>query len=171
MNALLNSFKDFLSTLFGCTSHNQEYTTNSSGIDTFWTIFAGVVVFVICEWVKEVWLSPLQEYKKLKSKVSKTLILYACYYSNPIPLGDSMREVYSKASDEIRELASEVSAFAEVIPFIHWGIPKAKNIIEAGKCLIGISNRFFYNSDAGFDRHLDENDKARKEIKKLLKLK
>lgn len=49
-----------------------------------YTIISGVFVFVVCEWLKEVWLSPLQEYKKLKAKVSKMLIVHAQYYGNPI---------------------------------------------------------------------------------------
>ena len=54
------------------------------------TIIAGVVVFVICECLKEVWLNPLQEYKKLKSKVSRELIASAMYYANPITHSDGM---------------------------------------------------------------------------------
>lgn len=134
------------------------------------TIIAGVVVFVACEWLKEVWLSPLQEYKKLKAKTSQMLIQYANLYSNPATLSKGNNEHYDKASDEMRILASELSAFTEIMPFIHIGIPKAKDIAEASKNLIGISNSFYTTNVDGIETRIEHAHKYRDEVKRYLKL-
>lgn len=131
------------------------------------TIVTGVVVFVICEWAKETWLTPLQEYKKLKAKTSRLLIMYGRYYANPLPVKEKHAE-YDQGSTEIREIAAELAAFAEIIPIVHLGIPKAKCIVDASKELIGISNGFYSNSDT-FDV-IKRNDEYRKKAICLLKL-
>ena len=170
MAETLNALKDLLSTIFEFAVHEESQVTNNTGWEMASTIIAGVLVFVVCEWLKEVWLSPLQEYKKLKAKVSKMLIVHAQYYSNPITIDHKMNEEYSKASSEIRELASEVSAFAEIIPYIHWGIPDAKNIVEAGRCLIGLSNGFHIRNEESAFTQSNQNAETRNKIKELLKL-
>lgn len=134
------------------------------------TIIAGVVVFVICECLKEVWLNPLQEYKKLKSKVSRELIASAMYYANPITHSDGMAKEYTEASDKMRELASEVTAFAEIVPCVHLGIPNAKNIVEAGKNLIGLSNSFFISNYNVAETHMDQNAALENKVKRLLNI-
>ena len=134
------------------------------------TIIAGVVVFVICEWLKEVWLNPLQEYKKLKSKVSKELIVSSMYYANPIIHSDGMEKEYTEASNKMRELASEVAAFAEIVPCVHLGIPNSKNIVEAGKHLMGLSNSFFISNYNVAETHMDQNAVLENKVKKLLNL-
>ena len=48
------------------------------------TVISGVLVFIIGQILKEIWLTPLQEYKKLKSKISFSLSYYAQYYSNVV---------------------------------------------------------------------------------------
>ena len=136
------------------------------------TIIAGVIVFVACEWIKEIWLSPLQEYKKLKAKTSQMLIQYAHFYSNPITIinGKGTNENYDKASEEIRSLASELSAFTEIMPFIHIGIPGAKHVAEASKNLIGISNSFYTTNVDGIHTRIDHAHKYRDAVKQHLKL-
>ena len=134
------------------------------------TIIAGVVVYVVCEWLKEVWLSPIQEYKKLKAKASQMLILYANLYTNPANLANGKNENYDKASDEMRILASELSAFTETMPFIHIGIPGAENIAIASKNLIGIANSFYTaNADEIYTK-IDHAHKYRDAVKQHLNL-
>lgn len=166
----LTALKDLLSTIFEFAMHQEPQATNDTGWEMVSTVVAGVLVFVVCEWLKEVWLSPLQEYKKLKAKVSKMLIVHAQYYANPITIDHKMNDEYSKASSEMRELASEVSAFAEVIPSIHLGIPDAKSIVEAGTYLIGLSNGFYVGTEDTASIHSKQNTETREIIKKLLKL-
>lgn len=122
------------------------------------TILSGVGVYVVCEWYTEFALRPIQEYKQLKAKVAKLLVLHAQYYSNP-QLYDECEKfpAWSVASDEIRELAAEVAAFAEVKPnqiFVLGAIPPKKKLLEAYRHLMGLSHSFF-TSRNGEDRCVD----------------
>ena len=49
-------------------------------METLGTIVAGVIVYVICEYLKEIWLQPLQYYKRLKAEISRLLVFYASLY-------------------------------------------------------------------------------------------
>ena len=111
------------------------------------TVVSGVIVYVICQWYTEFILRPIQEYKKIKAKTAKLLVLYACYYSNPLIYneGENM-SVYTAAANDIRELAAEVAAYAEIKPsqfFVFSAMPSKKKMIEAYHNLIGLSNSFF----------------------------
>lgn len=170
MSETLTALKELLSTIFEFAVQEEPQVTSSSGWEMIVTIVAGVVVFVVCEWLKETWLSPLQEYKKLKLKVSRLLIVHAQYYANPITIDHQMNQEYSQASSEIRELASEVSSFAEIIPRYRLGIPSPKIIVEAGKKLIGLSNGFFVSTEDTALVHSKLNVETRERIKTLLKL-
>lgn len=122
------------------------------------TIFSGVAVYVLSQWYTEFALRPIQEYKQLKAKTAKLLVLHAQYYSNPQFYDESEKcPAWSAASDEIRELAAEVAAFAEIKPlqiFVFWAIPSKKKLLEAQRYLIGLSNSFF-TSRSGEDRCID----------------
>ena len=144
----------------------KKFLTHLS-TDPMATIVSGIIVFVFCEYVKEVWLMPLQEYKKLKSKTSRLLIMYAQYYGNPLKATDKNPE-YDAAAKDIRLLAAELAAFAEIIPLIHLGIPNSNIIKDASRNLIGISNSFYYSSETDYDVSFTLD--ARKNISLLLKL-
>lgn len=122
------------------------------------TVLSGVLVYVISQWYTEFILRPVQEYKQLKAKVAKLLILHAQYYSNPQVYGDGGNcFAWSAAANEIRELAAEVAAFAEIKPlqiFVLWAIPRKKKLLEAQSYLIGLSNSFFTTRN-GEDRSID----------------
>lgn len=122
------------------------------------TIISGVVVYILSQWYTEFILRPIQEYKQLKAKVAKFLILHAQYYSNPRLYDESEKcPAWSAASDDIRELAAEVAAFAEIKPFhlfVFYVIPTRKHLGEASKYLVGLSNSFFTTRN-GEDRSID----------------
>ena len=122
------------------------------------TVISGVTVYVLSQWYTEFILRPIQDYKKLKAKVAKLLVLHAQYYSNPLVYGEGGNEaVWSAAADEIRELAAEVAAFAEIKPlqiFVFLAIPRKKKLLEAYHYLIGLSNSFFTTRN-GEDRCID----------------
>lgn len=112
------------------------------------TICGGVVVYILCELYTEFVLRPIQEYKLLKAKVAKYLVLYACFFKNP-QNAENPHEFseWKIASNNMREVAAEVRAFSETKPI--WlltlnAIPTKKKLIEASKYLIGISNSFFF---------------------------
>ena len=128
----------------------------------FWnmllTIISGVGVYILCELYAEFALRPIQEYKRLKAKVAKLLVLHAQYYSNPQLYDKSEKcPAWLAASNEIRELAAEVAAFAEIKPlhvFVFLAIPRKKNLLEAQSYLVGLSNSFF-TTRSGEDRCVD----------------
>jgi hypothetical protein len=110
------------------------------------TVVSGVVVYVASEYVKEIWLSPLQEYKKIKQKVSYLLNNYACYYSNvvdPESATEEEKKEYRRVSLETRDLACELRAFIETISRVRFGIPQKDKIYDASAELIGLSNSYF----------------------------
>ena len=133
------------------------------------TIVAGVIVFVACEWFRDTWLSPLQEYKKLKAKTSQLLIKHAQYYANPVVASNTVDE-YSRASEEIRNLAAEWAAFSELIPPMHIGIPNPKAISQVSKKLVGLSNSFYASSEKCISVTAKTNQNRIDEIKSNLKL-
>lgn len=139
--------------------------------ETFGTIIAGVFVYVICEYLKEIWLQPLQEYKQLKAQISKNLIFYANIYTNPILTDNQNKSDHEKASYEFRSHAADLVAFAEMQNKIHFGIPKSSILREASKELIGVSNRFFAPDRDSAHRFMEDNERSREEIQHLLKLK
>lgn len=135
------------------------------------TVLSGVVVYILSQWYTEFILRPIQEYKQLKAKVAKLLIMHARYYSNPRfydNAGDYPE--WTVASDEIRELAAEVAAFAEIKPqqfLVLWAIPSKKKLFVAYKYLIGISNAFFTSRNSeerSVDRIYDYPDIIRKNM-------
>lgn len=117
----------------------------------FFTIFTGVLVFILGQIFLEFILRPIQEYKKLKGKVAKYLVLYASCYSNPQFIEDGNSERHNKAGEEIRELASEVLAFSEITP--HYLItllliPKKEKLKIASENLIGLSNSLYTSKNS-----------------------
>lgn len=135
------------------------------------TVLSGVAVYILSQWYTEFILRPIQEYKKLKAKVAKLLIMHARYYSNPRSYEDAEEyPEWTAASDEIRELAAEVAAFAEIKPkqfLVLWAIPSKKKLFVAYKYLIGISNAFFTSRNSeerSVDRIYDYPDIIRKNM-------
>ena len=120
---------------------------NTELINLLVTVISGVAVYVFSELFTEFVLRPIQEYKQLKGKVSKLLVLYAQYYCNPQPHGSEDRSPdWLAASDALRDLASDVAAYAETKPlslFTFFIIPTKKKLSKASSLLIGISNSLF----------------------------
>ena len=115
------------------------------------TVASGVIVFVICQYLVIVLLQPIQRYKELKEKVSFYLVKYANMYSNPINTNDRYEVVleseYKEAKNKIRELASEIRGYIEIMPTLRIGIPPKKNLQEASSKLIFISNNMIYKTE------------------------
>lgn len=132
------------------------------------TIISGVVVFIIGQYLFSMWIQPLQEYKKIRSKIAFCLTYYAQYYSNVKIVSDQDSE-YNLGSDDIRKLASELRGFSETISFIHFGIPKKEKIFEASKKLIGLSNSF-YAAKGCEQVTIQQNLDSAKKIKMILNM-
>lgn len=139
----------------------------------FVTVLSGVLVFAISEWLKEIWLTPLQNYKKLRGKVSRLLTMYACHYHNPVDIADHNNKLpddYKIASEELRMLASELRAFIETLSWLKPGIPSKDDLYNASAHLIGLSNSMQVPYNTHFDRRIDDSIENENEVKRLLKI-
>ena len=138
------------------------------------TVLSGVSVFILSQLFVEFALRPIQEYKKIKAKTAKLLVLYANYYSNPMLNTEAEKFPQWKiAANEIRELAAEVAAYAEVklVQLLCcWLIPSTKKLKDASSHLIGLSNSFFSSSN-GIDQIARNNSNYTKTVKKCMRIK
>lgn len=128
------------------------------------TIISGVLVFFICEFVREVWLVPLREFHTIKSEICATMIYYAPYYVDPLDIkeaNEAQKEVYKEASKQLRQNACNLSGFAESLYLIHFGIPTKEKIYEASKQLIGLSNGLYTAFGKGHDLDQGEHNEGR----------
>lgn len=118
-------------------------------------VVSGVLTYILSQLFTEFILRPIQDYKTLKGKVAKLLVLYAQYYANPASNADvEQHPQWSIASDDMRELAAEVAAFAEIKPqhwLVFYAIPQKQDLLAASSNLIGLSNSFFTTGD--FETH------------------
>jgi hypothetical protein len=138
------------------------------------TVVSGVLVYLAGLLVNEIWLSPLQQYKKIKQAISYNLTFYANMYTNVIDLADKdvvRIESYKKAGDELRRLASELRGFIQILSWFKPMMPSKKALWEASRCLIGLSNGFFcaYNTHETHQM-IEDNDQNAKDICKFLNL-
>ena len=139
----------------------------------FITVLSGVLVFAISEWLKEIWLTPLQNYKKLRGDVSKALTMHARYYYNPVDIADhdnKLPDDYKTASEELRMLASELRAFIETLSWCKFGIPSKGDLYDASAHLIGLSNSMMVPYNSHFDRRLDNTIENENRVKRLLRI-
>lgn len=121
-----------------------------SSLTVIVTVISGVIVYVLTELFKEIWLEPLRKYRLIKSEIAENLIYYANMYLNPIRQEEAKNEVrkaeYIKASEQIRGSASKLGGYMETISWFHPGVPRKKKLFEAYRELIGLSNSFFMTS-------------------------
>src|SRR2546422_935086 len=82
-------------------------------MQVFWTVFAGVSVFVVGQIMVKFFLEPIQEWYKLRGKISHSLIFYANVYSNTKACDDS---VLKEASGIFRGQSCELFANVSTIP-------------------------------------------------------
>lgn len=135
----------------------------------FATVISGVLVYLLGEILKEHWLEPYHQYKKLKGEIAFALVYYANCYGNPMILSQASNEEIDERngiSKELRSLSSRLYATAETRAFGAIGIPKQKEICEAARSLMGISNGLLVIND----EHFHDNVKLACHVKKMLKI-
>jgi len=137
------------------------------------TVVSGVVVFFVCELLKELWLTPLHEYHSLKSKIASALMYFARDYSYPLDIKNADEEIkkhYGDVENELRKVACELSGFTETLK-LSWGIPSRDILFKASSSLIGLSNGMFraYGSN-DFQAQAEKNTRKVCEIKDLLEI-
>lgn len=143
---------------------------NSSN-NIFWTIIAGVFVFIIGQLLLEFIIKPLREYKNIKNEVYNKLRFYSNAITSPISIDDlfvsnsylvdtrsetekdfsskhnqMIYERYINISREIRKLSCDLEVkYLDNCSFIRNIFIKEnlKNIDDSVSCLMRISNSLF----------------------------
>jgi hypothetical protein len=110
--------------------------------ETFWTVIAGTLVFSLGKIFESAIINPLISYKKVIGEVTDQLILYAQAYSSKMV----KEELHKEASDVFRKSAGRLQVYYNIIAwmrflgFLWWLVPSRKDVNEATKSLIGLSN-------------------------------
>ncbi|MGI6192861.1 MAG: hypothetical protein ACOYI3_04790 [Christensenellales bacterium] len=147
-------------------------------LTVFATVVSGVIVYVFSEYVKAKWLDVHKRYMQLKYDISYLLCMYAYIYMNPedpAKHSNGLPESYIKVQNELREMASKLRAFIELMPHFHPGIPCSKDIHDASDELIGLSNGLTLSYDTPsetnvMEEHIKLNKTAAYEIRRLLRI-
>jgi hypothetical protein len=111
----------------------------------FFTIFAGVLTYVLGQLVVKLLIDPVQEFKKTIGAISHALIDRANIILNP---GCATPERMSETSLELRKLSSQLHAHLYLIPQYPriapiFRLPARESVVEAATALIGLSNGVF----------------------------
>lgn len=112
-------------------------------MEIFWTVVAGVAVFVGGQLVVKFFIEPWHEYRMLVGRIAHALILYRT--ANDVP-GLVSPAPIDEARRELRSLAGELWQRTHAIPFygplsrVCWWIPTHAEIRAASAGLIGMSN-------------------------------
>ena len=168
LNQLINSIFEFTKEV---STPQSQSTLFPGGVFTILgTIISGVIVFVACEWAREEWLTPYQEYKKIKSKIAFTLEFYAHCYLNVVDYTQK-NERYDKGREEMRKLACDLAGFMETISFFRMKIPDDLKLKEAHSALIGLSNGFYSNTQEKSFAYITSNKEFARTVIENLKLK
>lgn len=133
--------------------------------------FGGILLFIVSQWITELFIMPYEDFKILKSRVTSTLIMYDNLFSNPENTLDQVPELFVQnrvdAASEIRKVGSDVCGFQERVGMIHPGIVSRDSLKEASAALIGLSNNIINSSDKSYDHK----ERYVKKVRELLVLK
>ena len=134
------------------------------------TVLSGVGVYLIGQYFHTIWLIPLQEYKKIRSRIAQYLLLYANVYTNVVGNEEKCEEWKKKhieVMEKLRFLASELEGYIQTLYWFKLGIPSKKKLSKAVSSIIFISNSCIdsYTTQQSKMNHDEAN-----EIRKLLKI-
>ena len=134
------------------------------------TILSGVIVYLLGQYFHVVWLIPLQEYKKIRSKIARNLLLYANVYSNVVRIdekSDKWKNEHIEVMDQLRILAAELEGYIQTLHWFKLGIPSKKKLSQAVSHIVRLSNSCIdpYPIEQSKMNHDTAN-----EIRKLLKI-
>lgn len=130
------------------------------------TIISGVIVFFVCEILRELWLVPLHDFYAIKSKIASSLKFHARFYGDPIDIKTGNKEIialHEAASNDLRQLACDLSGFTESL-HLKAGIPSKEKLFDASKHLIGLSNGLYKPYGVGSDQTQAEQNVKRVSI-------
>jgi hypothetical protein len=131
-----------------------------------WLFSIGALIAVVSYMLKNFVFDPLLEYRKTKGKVQSRLR----YRANMILTPSIKTELAQEISQELRDLSCELEEKYTAIAFVRqlwwlWFLPKRRNIAEASKGLIYLSNTVGSGRD-----DLDRRDKTVSLVRNMLKI-
>jgi hypothetical protein len=143
----------------------------SSGVTACFTVLAGVLVYVLGQWVVKFFIEPIQSQAKLIVEIAFSLTFYANMYGL---YGKIDNKELHDISTTLRKHASDLQASVwSIKSYWFWQllgvVPKKKNVSKASGQLIGMSNSILNKDDGG--KYYDFVDRREKEIRSLLGLK
>jgi len=114
----------------------------------FFTVFSGVITFVIGQLITKLLLDPVQDMKKTVGQVSHLLVERANVIANP---GVPTKEIMDETSDALRRLSSQLHAHLYLIPLYDvtskvFCLPSKEKLLTASSELIGLSNSVYRTS-------------------------
>jgi hypothetical protein len=109
----------------------------------FWTVFSGVITYVLGQLVMKLVVDPVHELRKTIGLISHALIERGNIIMNP---GVPSEEVMRSASEELRQLSSQLQSHLYLVPCYKvtariFRLPSKDEILVASSALIGLSNR------------------------------
>jgi len=111
--------------------------------EAFLIVISGVVIFSVQKIISELWIRPLVRFFEVRGKLEVLILRYS--YLSQVSLGVSDRtdsEIFI-FKDSLRELAGELIAYYNTLPFLEkFWIEKVKRIKvkDSKKSLIQLSN-------------------------------
>ncbi len=108
----------------------------------FLTVLSGVLVFVLGQILLKLFIEPIQELRKLVSKIAYDLIKLANVLANPT---EPENERFTEACKIMRDHSSNLHAHFYLVPFYKvtcriFGLPTEEGVLKATKELIRLSN-------------------------------
>jgi hypothetical protein len=106
------------------------------------TLLGGVALLIVTQVLTRFIVDPLVDFRRLLGRVSYTLILHGNVLFN---LSRMPPDKGTRSTDAVRDLASELNAFAAAVPLYKYLailclVPPAENVRKAARELIGLSN-------------------------------
>lgn len=144
-------------------------------VSSFLAMLSGVMVVFFTDVLRNKFITPRNEFSKLRMKVYGMLDFYSRDFCNTIDSGSVSEEIiheYCEGSNEIRKLAVECSAFAAEYAGKSFRGVTSKDLMEISRHLMQLSNSFFTpykKPEDSFVRN-KHNEELKNEIKKKLKL-
>lgn len=157
----------------------QSFSLENAIITAGLTVAGGLIVFTCGQLILKLVIEPLKEYKMVKSKIAISLTFHANTYLNLMTYDDyknneKLQNKIDNATEELRKLASEISASVQIIPFysilsfFKW-FPKKEEINRVSSCLIGLSNTLLSHQES-LSFNVESNISKKEEIVKILNL-
>lgn len=133
----------------------------------FWTIIAGVLVYVLSQFVGRYILDPIKEFHGARADISYTVLRFQAQITSAADReGTLSSELWELAADLISK-AGQIPLYQQLSRLRVFRLPSAANVLEAAWKLNGIAGGLASPTQSSAKEHLE----ALREIAKLLDVK